>query len=65
MDIAGVFVSAWSLYKRNVGWLIVAGVIAAVVSGVVRPAFRGARRRRRPLRPSVASPAAVRAAAPR
>ena len=35
MDIAGVFVSAWSLYKRNVGWLIVAGIIAAVVSGVV------------------------------
>ena len=29
MDIAGVFVSAWSLYKRNVGWLIVAGIIAA------------------------------------
>ena len=35
MDIAGVFVSAWRLYQRNVGWLIVAGIIAAVVSVVV------------------------------
>ncbi len=35
MDIAGVFDSAWSLYRRNVGWLIVAGIIAGVVSGGV------------------------------
>ena len=35
MDIAGVFASAWSLYKRNVGWLIVAGIIAGVVSVTV------------------------------
>lgn len=35
MDIAGVFGSAWSLYKRNIGWLIVAGIIAGIVSGGV------------------------------
>jgi hypothetical protein len=35
MDIAGVFGSAWSLYERNVGWLIVAGIIAGTVSGGV------------------------------
>jgi hypothetical protein len=33
MDIAAVFGGAWNLYKRNVGWLIIAGIIAAVLSG--------------------------------
>jgi len=35
MDLGGVFGGAWTLYKRNLGTLIVAGIIAGVVSGIV------------------------------
>lgn len=35
MRFVGVFVGAWSLYRRNVGWLIIAGIIAGAISGAV------------------------------
>ena len=33
MDVGAVFGGAWGLYKCNVGWLIIAGIIAAAISG--------------------------------
>jgi hypothetical protein len=35
LDLVGFFGQAWALYKRNLGWLIVAGIIAGAISGAV------------------------------
>ena len=35
MTIGDVFARAWDLWRRSVGWLILAGLVVGVIMGVV------------------------------
>jgi hypothetical protein len=35
MDVSAAFGAAWTLYRRNVAWLVLAGILGAIITGFV------------------------------